>query len=91
MNRAMSYLRPPICKGIIPSTQQEPDMNHELNIDELDTVSGGTSYQEAYDNMIKWNAAITAAGQAGIEAANIFTPIPGSKGNGGSCPGQYHH
>jgi hypothetical protein len=60
-------------------------MSYELNTTELDAVSGGTSYQEAFANMARWNAAITAAG----ENAMLFTPIHGSKGNGGSCPGQY--
>jgi hypothetical protein len=63
-----------------------------LSAAELDTVAGGTSVEEAMALMAKWNAAITAAGQAGIESANrdLFTPIrPG--GTGGSCPNQYHH
>jgi hypothetical protein len=66
-------------------------VTYELNIAELDKVSGGTTIEEANALMTKWNAAITAAGKAGIESANIFAPIPGPTGNGGSCPGQYHH
>jgi hypothetical protein len=63
-----------------------------LSTAELDNVAGGTTVEEAMALMAKWNAAITAAGQAGIEAANrgLFTPISGHKGTGGSCPGQYH-
>jgi len=57
-------------------------MNNELNTTELDTVAGGTSYQEAFANMAKWNAAITAAGEAAI----LFTPI---KSRPGDCP--RHH
>jgi hypothetical protein len=62
-------------------------MIYELNIAELDEVSGGTSPEEAMALMDKWNKAITAAGQAGID----FAPIKPGPGNGGSCPGQYHH
>jgi hypothetical protein len=45
MNRRMYSMRPPIVKGIVPiPTKQERAMTYEtgeLNIDELDTVSGG--------------------------------------------------
>jgi hypothetical protein len=79
---------------MVASKQWETDMSNDIRIlgdAELDTVAGGTSVEEAMALMAKWNAAITAAGQAGIDSANraLFTPIrPG--GHGGSCPGQYH-
>ena len=55
----------------------------ELSDADLDGVIGATSYQEALANMAKWNAAITTAGEFGSLLHH------GSKGNGGSCPGQY--
>jgi hypothetical protein len=62
-------------------------MTNELKIGELDTVSGGTSYQEAFANMAKWNAAITAAGQRGIEGQELFGPMPKPPGGGGCHTG----
>jgi hypothetical protein len=66
-------------------------MTYELRIAELDKVSGGTTIEEANALMAKWNAAITAAGQAGIENAGMFGPMP--KPPSGGCPGQpsHHH
>ena len=73
-----------------------------LNAAELDTVTGGTSVEEAMALMAKWNAAITAAGQAAIEGGMPNIPAPGlsvwngaqqgggSGGRGGGCPGGCH-
>jgi hypothetical protein len=63
-------------------------MIYELDIAELDTVAGGTSYQEAFANMARWNAAITAAGEAAIENAGMFGPMP--KPPRGGCPSHHH-
>lgn len=46
------------------------DRVYALDDAALDTVTGATSYQEAFANMARWNAAITAAGNAGIEGGS---------------------
>ena len=61
-------------------------MTCELNVAELNEVSGGTSYQEAFANMAKWNAAITAAGQA-AENQMLFGQPPKPPGGGGCHSG----
>ena len=62
-------------------------MTDELNTAELDSVSAGTSYQEAFANMAKWNAAITAAGQNAIEGQQLFGHMPKGPGGGGCHSG----
>ncbi len=52
-----------------------------LDAAELDSVSGGTTVEEAMALMAVWNRNITLAGQAAMS----------THGGGGSCPGQYHH
>jgi hypothetical protein len=66
-------------------------MTYELNIAELDNVSGGTTIEEATALMTKWNAAITASGQKGIESAyqDYFGPHQKPPGGGG-CHSSCH-
>jgi hypothetical protein len=68
--------------------------NFELSDADLDSVTGATSYVEAFANMAKWNAAITAAGQGGIEGGGGLPqggpsapPLAGPSTLGGRCPG----
>jgi len=91
---------------VASQSSREMDMSNDIRIlgtAELDTVAGGTTVEEAMALMAKWNAAITAAGQAAIEGGMPTIPAPGltvwngaqlggsgSGGKGGSCPGGCH-
>ena len=72
-------------------------MTYELNIAELDSVSGGTSIEDAVSMMKMWNAAITLAGTrlegeggivGGSKGGGAFGPPPGP--GGGGCHGGCH-
>jgi hypothetical protein len=94
MNRPSYSLRPPGCEGIVPSqTKQEKDMTHEtreLNINELDAVSGGEhiegngggDHSGRGDGGGAWrgfvgsliNGVVAGAGAVGAAAGSI--PVP---------------
>ena len=48
----------------------------ELTDADLDSVTGATSLAEAMANMMRWNAAITMAGQGGIEGGSFVPHRP---------------
>jgi hypothetical protein len=84
-NRHRLSLRPPIVRGLSLLKQQERDMNHELNINELDAVSGGGTSEAVGQILAYATSSILGGGLGGGSGGGH-----GSGGWGASsvwCPG----
>jgi hypothetical protein len=67
-------------------------MTCELNVTELDKVSGGASYQENFAKMAELNKSITQAGWVGVLNAQLNGGMFGTTppGGGGGCHSGCH-